>query len=281
MKYTAILAWVLSAAGAFAQNPQELLDKAPPDIDEALRARVTKFYQAHVDNKFRAADAYVAEDTKDEFYGMEKQHCSSFAIGTVKYSDNFTRAQVMIVCDTQMLMPMVGRMPVKLPVVSQWKVEGGQWFWYLEPRETREIKTPFGTYKPQPPGQTPAAPTSSAAIGGKFVDLKDLTKLVTTNKTEVRFSPAQPGSDRIVITNGLPGGITLSLESGASTGVSYKLDRTSVGGGERATLTVSYEPVQGVLPSASAARLTVSPTEQSITINVAFSGAAPPPARAN
>jgi hypothetical protein len=50
-------------AVAAAQQPAELFSKAPPTVDAALRARISKFYQLHVESKFRQAEALVAEDT--------------------------------------------------------------------------------------------------------------------------------------------------------------------------------------------------------------------------
>jgi len=50
-----LLCPVLLTAALWGQQAQELLEKAPPEVDDALRARVTKFYQAMVDGKFRAA----------------------------------------------------------------------------------------------------------------------------------------------------------------------------------------------------------------------------------
>ena len=43
----------------------------PPEVDQALRARISEFYQDHVDGKFRQAEALVAAETKDSFYGAK------------------------------------------------------------------------------------------------------------------------------------------------------------------------------------------------------------------
>lgn len=57
-----LLLLVLGLYGQTATNP---FDKAPIEVDTALRERIAKFYQAHVDKKPRLAEQYVAEDTKD------------------------------------------------------------------------------------------------------------------------------------------------------------------------------------------------------------------------
>ena len=72
--------------------------KVPPEVDQALRARVAKFYQAHIDGKYRAADQLVAEDSKDAFFGMAKPHIKSFEIIRIDYSESFTKAEVALLC---------------------------------------------------------------------------------------------------------------------------------------------------------------------------------------
>ena len=92
------------AAAQTATNP---FDKAPPNVDDALKTRVTEFYQDHIDGKFRKAEQLVAEDSKDAFYddigcrrlhdsnwsrrpkdgkdeGREASHCSSLPSNTLR-----------------------------------------------------------------------------------------------------------------------------------------------------------------------------------------------------
>jgi hypothetical protein len=267
---------VVCAAACLAQDPAALFEKAPPDIDEALRARVSKFYQLHVENKFRAADALVAEDSKDTFFAMDKPRCRSFALGNVNYSDNFTRARVMIACDTEMPMMMAGRVPVKMPVLSLWKVVDKEWFWYTEPPGDKEVMTPFGLHKPAPEG----ADSSQEDIRSKFVDPASVSKLIKTNKKEVRFMPAEASTESVVVTNGMPGGVTLTLQAFQAAGLEFNLDRTSLNRGESATLSVRYQPVKDRLPSATVVEIVVAPTGQVIPINIAF-GPPPRQGRAN
>ncbi len=260
---------MIGAVLCLAQDPGALFEKAPPDIDEALRARVTTFYQAHVDGKFRAADALVAEDSKDIFFAIEKPRCRSFAIGNVTYSENFTRAKVMIACDTEMMMMMAGRVSVKLPVQSLWKYVSGQWFWYSEPLADKEVQTPFGVHKPAQSEEN----SNSTGLPGKFVDLSTVTSLIKADKTEVKLSASEPDSDKIVLTSRLPGIADLSLKGNPTAGLSFKLDRTTINMGESAVLTVDYQPVKGRLASATAVSVIVEPTGQEITINIGFSKA--------
>jgi hypothetical protein len=262
-KRCCLLLW---AAACLAQNPAALFEKAPPDIDEALRARVMKFYQAHVEGKFRAADAFVAEDSKDAFFEADKIRCRGFDIMSVKYSDSFSRAVAVIACDTDFPMPMGRPMAVKMPVRSQWKTVDGQWFWYLDPVPEKEVVTPFGIRKPQNPQQPAAASAPRVAP----MDIETVFKQVKTDKKEVSFDPASAGVNRVVVTNQMPGSISVSLEPAMLEGLDLKLDRTSLGQGQSAVLSIRYEPAKDRKPSAAVVRVVVSPLGLEIPIQIRF-----------
>src|SRR5580658_6041018 len=64
----------LVSAAACAQKPAPTAPqppaafKAPPEVEQALRARVTEFFQFHVEGNFRAAYGMIAEDTKEYYF---------------------------------------------------------------------------------------------------------------------------------------------------------------------------------------------------------------------
>ena len=78
------------AITAWAQQPPP----APPEVEAALRARVEQFYQLEIDKKFRQAEAFVAEDTKDDYYNGSKPAIKASSIQKIEWSDNNTRARV-------------------------------------------------------------------------------------------------------------------------------------------------------------------------------------------
>src|SRR5579862_6988218 len=122
----------LMVSGLSAQTTANVFDKAPPDVDEALRARITKFYQAHVDGKARQAEQYVAEDTKDFFFDTNKPRYLDFRIDTITYSDHFTKARAVVLCKQRVMMPGFTDHPMDVPTPSTWKVEDGKWYWYVD-----------------------------------------------------------------------------------------------------------------------------------------------------
>jgi hypothetical protein len=267
--------WLLWAAACLAQDPAALFEKAPPDIDEALRARITKFFQAHVEGKFRAADALVAEDSKDAFFEADKTRCRSFDILSVKYSDSFSRAVAVIACETDFPMPMGRPMAVKMPVRSQWKIVDGQWFWYVDPVSEREVVTPFGIRRPQSP-QQPAAPAGPRVAP---MDLDTVSRLVKTDKQEVSFDPSAAAVNRVTVINQMPGSVSISLDPAVLPGLDLKLDRTSLAQGESAVLSIRYAPARNRKPSAAAVRVMVSPLGLALPIQIRFDAPVIPDSR--
>jgi len=164
MKMLRLSTLVLFAAVLQAQPAKNSADSpAPPEVDQALRARVTAFLNYHITGEFRKAEALVAEDTKDDFYIRAKpRYMGCKGIARIRYSENYTKAYVTAVCVMPVLIqptdnelqddgtPYVPTGPPTVPIPSTWKLENGQWCWYIDKEMDR--KTPFGTLPPAPTG---------------------------------------------------------------------------------------------------------------------------------
>jgi hypothetical protein len=256
--------WKVLLCLLWAQNPPELFQKAPPDIDEALRARISKFYQLHVEGKFRQAEALVAEDTKDLFYDSHKPKYLSFEIVRIEYSENFTKAKATMLVETFVPIAGFADKPIKMPIPSYWKVVDGQWYWWVDPEIA--AMTPFGKMKLPAPGATPPA-----QLPAKMVDLQSIMNQVKADKNMVNLNPKLSSSEQVTIVNQMPGSINLVLEAPKVPGVEMKIDRTELKAGEKAIVTLRSEPVAGRPRNPFVLRVTVQPTNQVIPIQVAFS----------
>src|ERR1043166_8557591 len=106
----ALFALVLSG-----QDASELFHKPPAGVDKALRGRVNEFFDLHVKGDFRHAEALVAEDTKDFFYNNNKPRYLSFQILKIVYNEDFTRAQVTVMCEQYVNFPGMQSTPMKVP----------------------------------------------------------------------------------------------------------------------------------------------------------------------
>lgn len=257
---------ILFLSLSWAQEPTDLFRKAPPDVDEALRARIAKFYKAHVDGKPRLAEEVVAEDSKEIFYNAQKPRYLSYKINRIDYTGDFTQAKATVVCEMHMNALGFSGKPLPIPLPSTWKLVNGEWFWFVDP-EMLKI-TPFGKMKEgDDSGETPAIQ--------KGPDLVSLWSQVKADKSAVQLKAGEPSSDQVSITNKMPGAVSLSFQDPHLAWLKITLDRTELKAEEKATLTFRSDPEQlkKVPASPITVSLVVQPTNQIIPVHVVFSGA--------
>lgn len=144
------------------QSGAEVFNQAPPEIEEALRARMKLFYDCYLTGKFRQAYDLVAEDSKDDYFNRAKTPYHSYKILSIQFSDNYTKAKAMVVVNRDMKFD-GHTLAVDTPMDVDWKIENGQWVWYLPPRNSEAHETPFGTV---PPAAAPSNDSSHSAEGG-------------------------------------------------------------------------------------------------------------------
>ena len=221
----------MAAGVAFAQNPGDAFNRPPAKVDQALRARIDEFYQDHVKQQFHKADSLVAADTKEFFYVQNKPAYLSCNIGRIEYSEKFTRAKAVVMCEQYVMIPGFVDKPLKVPIPSTWKVEHGKWYWYVDKEALRT--TPFGKMTAGPGGASGAVP---AALPTALPDNADFVlKLVKADKEMVELKPGH--SEQITITNSAPGNMDLTIV-GSVPGVEAKLDHSQMKVGDRAVLTL-------------------------------------------
>ncbi|HLG99976.1 MAG TPA: hypothetical protein VKX49_26945 [Bryobacteraceae bacterium] len=217
-----------------AQSPSDVFDKAPPAIDEALRTRVEAFYQAHVDGKFRQADQYVAEDSKDFFFAAEKTRYHGFNISKITYSDNFTKATVMTACKTELAFH-GQKMPVTMPAVTHWKVENGEWFWYHD--DSGQVDSPWGKMKAGPESENPVVamiPRDPAAAA------RSILSKITVDASEVTIDETRSNKREIHLKNGSLGPITVSADPTGMPGLTVVPAKSQVGPGEEIAIVIQF-----------------------------------------
>src|SRR5713226_7195650 len=146
MKSSKLLLFALPCALAFGQTPAPAPEpeKAPPEVDQALRSRVTVFYQSFVSGKYRDAFQVVADDAQDAFFTADKTSYKTCETIKIDYSDNFTRAKVGETCKGDFRWS--GHVfPGTAALTSNRKVVDGQWYWYyIKPTQ---VMTPWGLQK--------------------------------------------------------------------------------------------------------------------------------------
>jgi hypothetical protein len=241
------------AAAVFAQDPADLFNRAPADVDQALRARITEFFHYHVTGEHRKAEALVAEDTQDYFYNNNKPRYISFEIKSIEYSDGYTKAKALITVKMAVMLPGFNGKVMDIPTGSYWKLVDGKWYWYLT--KAMQNASPMGEMHPGPPSAdatAPAMPTIPASLNELFAQVK-------ADKAAVAVKPG--ASDQVVIFNGMVGPINLTVE-GKIDGIQAAFDRSEINPGEKATLTVK------ATDGAKAGELTVHVRQTSQTIPI-------------
>ena len=213
------------------QTPPVSPPGAPPDVDLALRTRITKFYQSQVDGKPRLAEPLVAEESKDVFYAMNKPRFLSFSIDRIDYSENFTQAKATVVVKMYLPIAQLAKDPMTLPVPSLWKLENGQWCWYTDPDVLRT--TPFGKMNPAP---AEASGPSAAPDLQRGPSVEDLWQKVKADKPVVVLQFSKPSDDQIAILNQMPGPVTIQVHFPPVPGLEVVADRLEIPANEKAII---------------------------------------------
>jgi len=241
--------WIVLAiaAAAFAQKP-------PKKIDEALRARISEFYQDHVTEQYRKAEQLVAEESRDMFYTREKPKYEGFEIANIEYLDHFRKAKVTVTVKQYGHAEGFTGTILKTPSISAWKLDHGKWFWYIDPEELKRVgfgpSANAGT-KPPPGAEPPKvviAGTPDMALGK-----------VSLDKNEIVVKKGL--TDKVTITNRSMGTVTLQVYQ-VLPDVKVTLDKTSLNRGEQAVATITC----GDFPHAGEVQFQVMPTDEILSV---------------
>ena len=263
-----VIAAAVSCASVCGQSAPatDVFTKAPPQVDAALRERISGFYQKHIEGKFRAAEQFVAQDSLDLFYESDKTRYLGFEIVKIDYTDNYTKAVVVTAVELDWRTARLGTIRVKPPLTSTWKVDDGKWCWYTVPR--KDWDSPWGKMNPGP--DNPANKTNAMAAAFKEITPEALQSRVRVSKASATLSGFEKSHDAIDVTNGLGGEIRLQLNATAVPGLKVVADKTVLKGGEVAHLTFDYDPpVKGARANALA-DLRIEPMGQTISLPIVF-----------
>jgi hypothetical protein len=257
--YRVALFAILGTA-ALAQTDAPPAEKPPAGVEQTVLTRVREFYALLEKHQYRQAEAYVAEDTKDYYYSGSKPDVRDFEVLKAEFSESFTHAKVFTRCTEPVVVAGFppGNMTVTVPTL--WKLENGNWYVYEDPKK---IVNPTGLQsKIQSSIDSAAAHPSAPPIPKELPqDAGFVLGKVAVDKPQIKLSAG--GTEKITVANGAPGPITLEYGYPLP-GIEAKLDRTELGGGEKAILTLTA----GKQPAGGFYYLRIMPTGESIRINV-------------
>ena len=272
---------LLSGFTAFGQDSSEMFDKAPPAIDEALRARVGKFYGAFVSGKFKEAYLLVANDSQDAFFELSKDQYKSFEIIKTRYSDNFTKAVVVSAIKSDWRWHGVVT-PTTFPLTTNWKIEDGEWCWYyVKPTKVASPFSPTGFITVPP--DTPAADKNAAALPRNVVgSAQGILSKVGVDKRSVRLRSYETSRDVVHVRNDMPGAVTLNLDNLEMAGLKITLGKTQLQAHEETTILFEWRLDDPAILCPDCAKKTsgsptvqlhIAPTNQVFPISIAFENA--------
>jgi len=210
-----------------------------------LRARINEFCELHHQSKFRQAEQMVAGDTKDYFYNAAKPTYVSYQIQSIKYNEDFTKATAMVVCEQYLPAPGFEGKTVKLLTPFHWKIENGQWMWYIN--KDSLLVTPFGKMTLAPrPGEDSAPPGPASPKVVIPMSIEQFLALVKADKTAVSLKPG--ASDQVVISNATAGVVTLAILQQVR-GVEAKMETSAIPAAGKVSITLhaSQEAASGIL----------------------------------
>lgn len=276
MKTLSVFVFLALFQPVFAQDAAPSPSQPPKDVDDALRARVTQFYQNYITGKFSDAYAMVAPEAQNAFIESGKAEYQECRTTKVEYGDNFTTAQVSEVCKGEWHWH-GHTSPSDIPVASNWKILNGQWVWYwVKPRTVPNPFAPNGVTV-LPPDYDPNATAKSIPKDLHAVAQNILHK-VNVDKMSVSLRADSQSKDEVHVRNDMPGAVHLALAPSPVAGMTATASKVDLKANETAVITVSYAPDDKSIVCGECAsrirrawvQLTVEPTEQVFQIEVNF-----------
>lgn len=258
---------LLSALAAFAQGFDQPWDKAPPHIDNALRERVSFFFDMNRAGQYRRADTVVHEESKDAFFEAERLRFRAYRIVKVNYSEGFTKASVVVDLDMEHHFPGFKTMDVNRPFVSTWKADAaGVWWWHVD------RDSPQWPFSATGPAATPSAqkPSITDLIEREGMKFDDLRAKISVDRDSIELKSHEQSSGEFVITNRFEGPIELSMQADDFDGVFYRLEKTRIEPGGTARLTVTCKPLHAAKKPDLRVTLRAEPLGRSFPLTVRF-----------
>lgn len=214
--------------------------------EDALRARVSKFYQAYVDGKARTLEPMVAEDSKDKWFSSEKIRYGSFVIKSIEFSNGDKQAKVTLEVESTMRVRGTS-FTGKVPAVSSWKVEEGEWRFFYDPNvkegDARKVRIPE-------PGE----------LLGK----------VTAAKSEIKLCGCGEPVFDVAINNGMPGEVRLALEPVSVPGLRVSLKETTLKPNQSTRLILEYDGAEKPPALPVPVYINIDPTGERLVVKMIF-----------
>jgi len=125
-----------------------------------------------------------------------------------------------------------------------------------------------------PPGFPQGGPSAPPAPASPAEILKQIRSQVTLDKPNVVFHPDQPGTAVVLVKNAMKDPIRINMSGGHHPGLAVSLDKTEIGAGESAAVSIAWKPIGGGAkaqpPQPATYGIVVMPSGAVLRISVTF-----------
>ena len=112
--------------------------------------------------------------------------------------------------------------------------------------------------------------TRGMSVEAMMKDPNIILNQIKLNKEKFLVRSWEKSADSLVITNGMPGSVTLSFQTESVPGLTYRLEKTELSAGESAQLEVIYDPQDPSAKPTLKASLKIDPLGKTIIIPIVF-----------
>jgi hypothetical protein len=215
--------------------PQDTFRSAPPEEEAALRARVNGFYSLFQQGKYRQAEGFVVEESRDLFYNAPKARIYGYEIKNLEFNSDLNEARVLVTVET--MTPMSAQ-PIKQPLQSEWNRVEGEWYMSLK-------AVPAGQAY-----QTPAGPMhfpeggSSPPAGFKPPNLGSMQTMyeVDTRNLEFPTDAKEAVTHIVTVKNKFQEPLTIEPLTRNFPGMEIKLGSEAIPKDGETTIAFTYHP---------------------------------------
>jgi hypothetical protein len=246
--------------------PQDPFRSAPPEEEEALKARVDGFYALFQQGKLREAEAFVAEESRDVFYNAPKARIFAYEIRNIEFNPEISEAKVLVAVDT--LTPLSSQ-PLKQPLQSDWKRIDGEWYLYLAAVQAGDTyQTPAGPMRfNQATGAAGAPPTAF-----KPPNLASMQTMYEVNNRNLRFSSGakEPVTQTVTVKNKFQDQLTIDRLTRDFPGMEIRIESEAIPKDGETTISFTYDPESAFLVGTKHFDFELMPITQRVRIVLSF-----------
>ncbi len=245
--------------------------KAPPEVEQALRSRVTEYYTLYQQGKYRQSEAYIAPEGRDAYYAIRKNTIYGFEVKNILFAPDFQSAKVTVACQTNVAIQTSGSR-VTLPVQSEWNLVDGEWYASMGPGQGESVNTPFGrmTFN----GDRAASNTDPGAPGStQLASMNTLAKMFKLTGRRVLQFPAdakEPVTRSIVLSNTGQATLEVRREFQEIAGLEVSTDPVEITNGQDMKISITYKPDMARLEGKKRLEFTILPLNQAFSVTAQF-----------